>query len=288
MTDPFAQTRRMQALVSELWRLEGPKVENHVGDVAWQRFQHVGREDEWRIKIWDEGGEPVAWAWFRKPATLVHEIHPRQRGAAPHDELLDWFEAEAEGEELRASSLSSDAERLELLRSRGYEVDADGKEFIYHACELDGAAEPKVPYGYRLRTVGPDDLEQRVELHQVVWAPSRVTVESFLNVQAAWPYRADLDCVVEAPDGSFAAYCLAWLDPDNRVGELEPVGTRPGDRRRGLASAVCQFAHQRLREEGAELAIVYSLAGSDATALYESLDMREHDRSLELVKRGTV
>jgi ribosomal protein S18 acetylase RimI-like enzyme len=113
-----------------------------------------------------------------------------------------------------------------------------------------------------------------------------VTVESFTNVQAAWPYRTDLDCVVEAPDGSFAAYCLAWLDDANDVGELEPVGTHPDHRRRGLASAVCRFAHQRLREEGATRAIVYSIAGSDATTLYESIGMREHSRSIGLVKRG--
>lgn len=44
-------------------------------------------------------------------------------------------------------------------------------------------------------------------------------------------------------------------------------------------------ALERLREEGATHAIVYSLAGADATALYESIGMREHDRSLELLKR---
>lgn len=275
----------MQALVGELWRLEGPKVENHVGDVAWQRFQHAGREGEWRIRLWEEDAEPVAWAWVRRPPTLQHEIHPRHRGGALHEELIAWFEEVVEGEELRVFSLSTDTERLAFLRSCGYEVDPDAKEFVYHACELSEVSSPAVPEGYRLRTVGPDDLEQRVELHQVVWAPSRVTVESYVNLQAAWPYRLDLDCVVVSPDGSFAAYAHAWLDPDNRVGELEPVGTHPDHRRRGLASAVCRFAHQRLREEGAELAIVYSLAGSDATALYESIGMREHDRSLELVKR---
>jgi ribosomal protein S18 acetylase RimI-like enzyme len=275
----------MQALVSELWRLEGPRVENHVGDVAWQRFQHAGREDEWRIKIWEEAGEPVAWGWVRRASMLQHEIHPRHRGWELHHELLDWFEAEVEGEEPRTSSLSTDAERLDLLRSRGYEVDSESTEFVYHARELSELTEPTVPEGYRLRTVEPDDLQQRVEIHQIVWAPSRVTVESFTGVQAAWPYRPDLDCVVEAPDGAFAAYCLAWLDPDNRVGELEPVGTHPDHRRRGLASAVCRFALHRLREEGAERAIVYSLAGSEATALYESIGLRQHAHSVELVRR---
>jgi GNAT superfamily N-acetyltransferase len=279
------QTRRMQALVSELWRLEGPRVDHHVGDVAWQRFQHTGREDEWRIRVWEEDGNPVAWAWLRAPGTLLHEIHPRHRGEALHAELLDWFETETEGEELRAESLSTDTVRLAFLRSRGYEVDSGARGLAHHFTELAEIPEPTVPEGYRLRTVGPGDLERRVEIHRVVWAPSRVTVESFENVQAAWPYREDVDCVVEGPDGSFAAYCLAWLDEENRVGELEPVGTHPDHRRRGLASAVCRFALHRLREEGAERAIVYSIADSDTTALYESIGMREHARSLPLVKR---
>jgi ribosomal protein S18 acetylase RimI-like enzyme len=110
-------------------------------------------------------------------------------------------------------------------------------------------------------------------------------VESFTKLQTVWPYRADLDCVVEAPDGSLAAYCLAWLDDENRVGELEPVGTHPDHRRRGLAAAVCRFALRRLRDEGATRAIVYSIEGSEATALYESIGLREHARSLELVKQ---
>ena len=50
----------------------------------------------------------------------------------------------------------------------------------------------------------------------------------------AWPYRHDLDQVVEAPDGALVAFALGWLDEVNRVGELEPVGTDPRHARRGL------------------------------------------------------
>ena len=59
----------------------------------------------------------------------------------------------------------------------------------------------------------------------------------------------------------------------------------PDHRRQGLAAAACRFALYRLTQEGAERGIVYSLAHSDATALYESIGLREHARSLELVKR---
>src|SRR4051794_22722208 len=79
------------------------------------------------------------------------------------------------------------------------------------------------------------------------------------------------------------SYCLAWLDDENRVGELEPVGTHADFRRRGLAAAVCAFALRRLREEGAELAVVYA-RGNAAYAgpkqLYESLGFRPHARTV--------
>jgi ribosomal protein S18 acetylase RimI-like enzyme len=92
---------------------------------------------------------------------------------------------------------------------------------------------------------------------------------------AAWPYRGSLDCVVEAPDGSFAAYCLVWSDDENRVGEFEPVGVREQFRRRGLGSAVCTFALQRLHEEGGREAIVYCQT-VPACELYRSLGFRVH------------
>ena len=66
------------------------------------------------------------------------------------------------------------------------------------------------------------DFHKRVALHRAVWAPSRLTEEGYRKVTSAWPYRADLDCVVEAPDGSFAAYVLSWFDEENGVGEFEP------------------------------------------------------------------
>ena len=91
-------------------------------------------------------------------------------------------------------------------------------------------------------TVGPGDLAERVAIHRDVWEPSRVTESSYRGVMVEWPYRGSLDCVVEAPDGRFAAYCLVWPDDENRVGELEPVGVREEFRRRGLGAAVCTFA----------------------------------------------
>jgi len=124
-------------------------------------------------------------------------------------------------------------------------------------------------------------------IHREVWSrpdrPSRVTESSFAHVRAEWPYRESLDCVVEAPDGRFAAYCLCWPDDENRVGEFEPVGVREEFRRRGLGGAVCRFALRRLHEEGGRQAIVYC-ATKPACALYESVGFRIHASLVEYAR----
>jgi ribosomal protein S18 acetylase RimI-like enzyme len=168
-----------------------------------------------------------------------------------------------------------------LLRN-GFTADDDanltrhGSFLHFLARDLPDAPElPELPEGFRYRTVEPGDLAERVAVHQEVWAPSRVTESSFANVQASWPYRASLDCVVEAPDGRFAAYCLVWPDDENGVGEFEPVGVREEFRRRGLGSAVCTFALSRWHEEGGRRAIVYC-ENDAACGLYESIGFRQH------------
>ena len=80
------------------------------------------------------------------------------------------------------------------------------------------------------------DMSSRSAAHRAAFSPPRFTDEVYAVVRETWPYRADLDCVAVAPDGSVASYTLAWLDEENRVGEFEPVahmrrivaGARPG------------------------------------------------------------
>jgi ribosomal protein S18 acetylase RimI-like enzyme len=268
--------RRMQAVTAEAWRIEGPHAPQHVGDVAWQRYQHSGREHEWRVRLWQREGRDVAWAWVREPDSMLFWcLLPVVREPLV-DEVLDWADVDV------VEVLSTDEVALAALGRRGYSHDPEAMLLAVHHRALSSEPAVDVPEGFRLQTVTPKDLAARVELHRIVWDPSRVTEESYRTVQAAWPYRLDLDCVVEAPDGRLVAYCLAWLDPDNRVGEFEPVGVHPDFRRLGLGSAVCRFALRRLEEEGATRAVVYGIVGDPsnrgAKAMYESIGFVETAR----------
>ncbi|HEY3181476.1 MAG TPA: GNAT family N-acetyltransferase [Gaiellaceae bacterium] len=282
--------RRMQRLVQDAWSLVGPKNERHVGDVAWGATQHVGREPEWRRQLWEEDGRLVAYGWLFRPSTLDWQLDPR-RPELLHD-VLDWFEAEAEESPFETSALADDARGINILNERGYEAVHGEPWFAFLVRDLEDVPEPNLPEGYTLRTVsGEGDLERRVEVHRRAWEPSRFTLESYRNVRETWPYREDLDCVVEAPDGSFAAYTLAWYDDENRVGELEPVGTAPAYRRRGLGRAVNLYALQRLKQVGAERAIVLCRGDDEYTVpkrLYESVGFRQHSRSVGFRKPGAA
>ena len=258
----------MQQLALEQRRLLGPRAPWHVGDVAWGMRQHEGREHEWRIRLWVEDGRVVAWSWLKQDGRdhLEHDVHPDHLRLL--DEILDEPAARV------AFAYLDDEDRHAALVRHGFVQPGPEMRFL-----LRDLAEPPelpiLPDGFRYRTMNAQDVPERVSIHREVWAPSRVTESSYRQVRAEWPYRESLDCVVEAPDGRFAAYCLCWSDDENRVGEFEPVGVRDEFRRRGLGAAVCTFALRRLHEEGCREAIVYC-ATHAACALYESIGFRTH------------
>ncbi|HEY2544291.1 MAG TPA: GNAT family N-acetyltransferase [Gaiellaceae bacterium] len=255
----------MHELALEQRRALGVRAPWHVGDITWGLRQHEGREDEWTIRLWRDGGRVVAWSWLKADRGLLeHDVLPDHRHLL--DEILDVPEARA------ASAFDDDEETLAALARHGFTTPGGAMHFNARDVSEPPAQRP-VPDGFRLRTVEPEDLAERVEIHRDVWAPSRVTQTSYANVTASWPYRASLDCVAEAPDGRFAAYVLVWPDDENRVALFEPVGTREEFRRRSLGAAVCTFALRRLYEEGMRQAIVLCQRDS-ACALYESVGFR--------------
>jgi ribosomal protein S18 acetylase RimI-like enzyme len=261
----------MQRLAVEQRRLLGVRAPWHVGDLAWGFRQHAGRESEWRIRLWEDGDRVVAWSWLRADGKLDFDVR---------DDRLDLLDELLADPDIRSAfAFADDRDRRAALAQHGF--DRPGEVLHFLARELsDPPAQLPPPNGFTARTVADDDLVERVAIHRDVWAPSRVTAESFTAVRATWPYRASLDCVIEGRDGRFAAYCLIWPDDENGVGELEPVGVRAEFRRRGLGAAVCTDALRRLHEQGGREAIVYCETDG-ACALYASIGFRRHAQLVE-------
>lgn len=274
--------RALQRLAQAVWRLDARLVEHTVGELAWSTRQHVGRESEWRRRLWFAGSDLAAWGWIYLPSTLEWQVDPSRPELL--DDILDWFDAKAGDGRRQTTARAANEDAVERLRRRGYEQDRRAPWIRLNVRDLEHIEEQRLPEGYQLRTVrGDEDLQARVAVHRAAFQPSRVNERSYASVMRTWPYDSDLDCVVEVPDGSFAVYALAWYDDDTRVGELEPVGTHPAHRRRGLARAVNLFALERLKEVGGECAIV-ACRGDDAypvpRLLYKSIGFSELTRSL--------
>lgn len=196
------------------------------------------------------------------------------------DALLEW------GGPARVLGPLQDAE---MLARHGLTHDPDGVWSKLSARSLDKIDEPVVPAGYRLTTMADyDDVASRAACHRSAFAPSsRMTEEVYAQVSDVWPYRADLDCLCVASDGSVASYVIAWLDEENAVGEFEPVGTHADHRRLGLARATNLFALQRLYAEGARTALVHC-RGDDAypvpRELYAAVGFAEIGRSVSFTR----
>jgi GNAT superfamily N-acetyltransferase len=279
--------RIMQRLTARMWR---PESSWHVGDLAWGRNMHIGREPEWPTAYWTADGadEIVAWAWGRLPGHLdlaIDPAHATQVGP----EVLAWFESVATGTDLSTYAMAAEPYMIELFEGAGYRLQSDdphGMNRYLH--DLAIIADPMLPAGFTARPInGPDDVPARVEVHRSAFAPSRVTPESYTNVMAAPPYRMDLDWVVQAPDGRLAANCLIWLDESSGCGLVEPVGTHADFRRLGLSRAVCLAALRALRDLGGTSAVVNSYETPEnpgPAALYRGLGFRDRTHTVLYVK----
>jgi mycothiol synthase len=84
-------------------------------------------------------------------------------------------------------------------------------------------------------------------------------------------YAPEREFVVVAPDGTFAAFTVTWHDALNRIGLLEPVGTHPDHRHRGLGKAVVLDAMHRMKAAGMTHATVANTGTHETSrALYEA------------------
>ena len=271
--------RLLLEVAQELWRVDPLDVEHTFGEIAFwsQRLP----QSDWEARLWLDAGELVGWGWLSRGEELEMQVRPSHRDLL--DEILDWARP------AETSVLPGNADAIARLRAHGLEHVETAPWMRCNVRRLDDLPEPSLPPGYRVRTIADGaDLASRAACHRAAFHPSRFTDQVYDAVRSSWPYRPDLDCVVEAPGGSVAAYTIAWLDEANRLGELEPVGTHPDHQRRGLGRAVIYDALRRLRDTGADTALV-ACRGDDAypvpRLVYESVGFRERTRFLTFARR---
>jgi mycothiol synthase len=216
------------------------------------------------VGLWEnEDGSIVGVANIEHPdpehsafGELFVQRHPEH--LALLDEMLAYAEqrfVDPKNRRVYVWVYEDDTVLQEVVEQRGYvknaKVSATHLEFV-----LGQLPPPDPPPGYIVRTMADEnDIERRREVfgrsfnHEDPreW-PSAF---SYRELQKAPDYQRENDLVMVAPDGTYAACCVFWYDDVNRVGHLEPVGTHPDYRRRGLAREIVFEGLRRLKALGA-------------------------------------
>ena len=269
----YDQMRRL--LVESLART-GLPVYATIGNLDWWRVAEDDPRSIYQTQLWFDGlGRLVAFAWPIEGQVdiLVHPDYPHLHATA-----LAWSEAyfreqSAEGEAVPwvAWAFTRDAARIAALAARGYRRTERGL-VLYTQPVPDPAPPPVLPAGYTIRAVqGVAEGEKRAAVQRAAFESTWMTAERHDRVRNSPTYRPELDIVVVAPDGEFAAFALLWYDEVNRLGVFEPLGVSVAYQRLGLGRAVIAEGLRRLAALGARVACVETGIGHQpARRLYEA------------------
>jgi ribosomal protein S18 acetylase RimI-like enzyme len=265
----------------------------HPGDLNWWLFYPpFGANLFDSIAVWDDPAQPgrlLGWT-LADPTWPSFELFVQpELYATPHmTEMLEY--AEAQGLRCRQQdtkpmhklwAAEGDAFQRTWLESKGYKLDGWDIHFRLELSELKPA--PDLPPGYTLRLCrGLAEAESRARAQHGAFGsrrPFESYLERFQRFMRSTAYAQALDVVAAAPDGTIAAFAIAWLDSATGQGHLEPVGVHPDHQRLGLGKAVVGEALRRMQAAGMRQATV--LTGeklAPALALYRSAGFQDEQR----------
>lgn len=304
---PYRDSSDLEKMLSIL--IEGRKANNgayyvHTGDLSWWLFYHDPEEPLWeQIALWeDDDGQLLGWALFT-PGEGYFDVfvHPSLTGTQQAGQMHAWAEEQiAEKVKARGGKtirvmwiFETDVARRQLLEERGFSLagpDPHLGQMIYFTRSLaEPCTTPPLPDGFVVRsTAGEREVEARAAAQygafQSKWEWERY-VARFRRFMQSPVYDPERDVAAVAPDGRFAAFCIFWLDPVNKVGLFEPVGAHPDFQKKGLGKAVLLEGLRRMKTNGLETAIVCAEADNEAAIkLYESVGFRVANKLCMYVK----
>lgn len=169
-----------------------------------------------------------------------------------------------------ADAFRGDTARRQLLSDLGWEPDNELPYVLNHT-EIKSVILPDLPEGFSFRTAkGIEDAAALAAVHNGAFG-SFWTPELYRKVMESPGYQPERELVIQALDGTFAAFSIIWFDHLNCIGLFEPVGVHRDFQRRGFGRAIIQFGMQRMAAAGTKFASVAHFGDNDAArGLYQS------------------
>lgn len=235
----------------------------------WARWEwnftlpHLDTASLARIGIWERAGGIVGLVTYEQKlgeAWIV--VDPAHRDLLPDmvDHAVERLSVEGR---VRVLVPDDDRELAALVGRRGFVRTGDGDP--NSVLDLRGDLTYDLPAGFSV--LGLDEDWDLRAFHRLLhrgfghqgepdWSPSALAWRERSTTSPR--QRADLQVLVRAPAGGYAAFCGVWLWPGAPYAMVEPVCTDPDWRRRGCGRAAVLEGVRRARDLGAERAYVGS------------------------------
>jgi mycothiol synthase len=235
------------------------------------------------VQLWEADGELIGYVLPEGRGDAHLQIHPDYRHI--EDEMIRWAEenlavlAENGQREVEIYVQEYDAHRQRILAEHGFEKMDYGGMIRHMRLGQATIPAPLVSAGYTMRATNPEDLADCQGIADLLNAAFRRdfhNAEEYQNFTRYAPsFHRELDLVMVAPDGVFAAYVGIPFDEVNCRGIYEPVCTHPHHQRKGLARALMFEGLHRLKAMGAVDVTVDTGDMIPANALYTALGFTE-------------
>jgi ribosomal protein S18 acetylase RimI-like enzyme len=280
-------------------------------DIAWQL---QGSDPKNNVRLWRSDSKIKGFGWFQPPGHLIFDCHPEQEDQSfLIDEILNWAierrekfgpgglsylnfkdmdewadaiqnPAPASNERsLVVSALESDARLLGILNQFGFSKTEHFEPMLSHDLTVD--AEPLTEL--TVRPVMASEYEAFLDAHRQAWAPSTgLSMDKYLAVRGMTAvFDPELN-LIAVENGEIQACCIFWRDDSSKIGSLEPFGTAPGGRGRGISQALIKSGLVKLRQSGMEHCRIYTAGfNHQAQKLYQSCGFKEVDRLRTYIKK---
>jgi predicted N-acetyltransferase YhbS len=233
-------------------------------------------------RLWrDEDGVLQGIALSEDGLDDIHVITRHDRLDVMH-EIYDWINTDLAKRRARIETFAeaTDEARRQLLKDLGFRNKGESEYLRHYSMDNLAKLLPNLilDNGWRVQDVMVDrNLDERARTMGSAFRSNFVLDQDYLlkwdAVRQAPGYRPHLELAAVQDGKVFGAVAFGWVDLRNNVGEVEPVGTHPGYRRRGLASAVITEAFHRLKAMGIKTVFIASGAEPNpSNRLYESLN----------------
>ncbi len=241
----------------------------------------------WENELGNIVGIVTHEAVFRGEAFI--NLHPDFSEESVLEEMLDLIEekyaVQVEGKQvIKLRILEGNTELETLAGVRGYVKKPEAVETTSMFLLDKELTLPNIPNGYRIQSMADNnDFEKRALTFAKAFGnygtEDQVQPHSYKELQKCPDYRKDFDVYIVAPDGEFVSFCLIWYDEKNKIAMLEPVGTNPDHRKKGLAKIAVYEAINRARKEGAEKVYV-----GDGQQFYLSIGFKHVHKHVVWIK----